>query len=426
MNDMSLLKQDTAFHKLFLLFKQRYESLGRIGGSVSLKKFSNEEITAISGLTGFSEEELLSKQSISLLRFEKALQQTKYQYGSLLLFLETYFGEPLVANKDRLSHEKEQEALFAENMKTQFPSISWYIKWISGKPADSRWVWSLYKDNSAALIIYFSLLEKAYLSLLDEKSFIRMPLFAQKITGNPHAFDKNEALGKMLLHLLTVDQMNKRAEIVFSKTTEEENDLLGMYGLLRDDLWSFVTTQNLAAEIDGSIHPVWKSAYETKTVLNIPLKELIKVDAVHPFEEQTVWVVENSSVASTLMDLVPNVSIVCTHGQLRIAGWRLIELLAASSVPIYYSGDLDPEGMLIADRLVSRYPQNIHLWRMDAKTYLERMSDEQISETRLNKLNKLHHPELKEIAKWMNEHKKAAYQEAVVELLVLDMDRQGE
>lgn len=425
MNDLSLLKREAAFHRLFLLFKQRYESLGRIGGSISLKKFSRKEITAISGLTGFSEEELMAKQSISLMKFEKTLQQTKYQYDSLLLFLEAYFGEPLVAKKESIAHEREQELKFAENLKTKLPSISWYIDWFSVKTPDSRWIWSLYKKNSGELVTYLVFLEKAYAAVLNEKSFIRMPLFAQKVTGNPHAFDKNETLGKMLLHLLTIDQIMKETEISFSKSTEEENELLGFYGLLRDDLWSFVTTQNLAAEIGGSIHPVWKSAYETKTVLNIPMKELIKLDAVYPFEGSAVWVVENSSVASTLMDLVPNASIICTHGQLRLAGWRLIELLAASNATIRYSGDLDPEGLLIADRLVSRYPQNIHLWRMDTETYLEWMSDEDVSKNRLNKLNRLHHPELKQIAGFMNKYKKAAYQEAVVELMAGDMDGQA-
>jgi uncharacterized protein (TIGR02679 family) len=194
--------------------------------------------------------------------------------------------------------------------------------------------------------------------------------------------------------------------------------------LIRDDLWSFVTSQNILAETDQGIHPVWKAAQETGTVLNLPLKELIKVDKVYPYERNVVWVVENSSVASTLMDLAPHAPIICTHGQLRIAGWRLIELLASSDVTIYYSGDLDPEGMLIADRLVRRFPESVRLWRMDEKSYLEAMSEEIISNKRLSQLNRLHHSGLNKVAEVMEREKRAGFQEAMVEVMGEDLKRE--
>jgi uncharacterized protein (TIGR02679 family) len=310
-------------------------------------------------------------------------------------------------------------------VKAKFPQIDWYIDWISSKPADTRWIWSVYKEDAARLYSYFEYLEKAWGFIGKEKMFIRMPLFAQKVTGNPHAFDRNAILGKMLLHLLTVDQKNKEeGESSFSKTSEEENDLLGFYGLIRDDLWSFVTCQNILAETDQGMHPVWKAAQETGTVLNLPLKELIKVEKVYPYKRNVVWVVENSSVASTLMDLAPHTPVICTHGQLRIAGWRLIELLASADVTIYYSGDLDPEGMLIADRLVRRFPEAVRLWRMDEKSYLEGMSEEIVSDKRLSQLKKLHHPGLNKVAEVMQREKRAGYQEAKVEVMGEDLKRE--
>jgi uncharacterized protein (TIGR02679 family) len=425
MSDLSLLKREPAFHKLFLLFKKKYESLGRIGGSVSLKSFSDDDLKIISGLTGFSVEELSGKQSITLLKFEKSLQRTRYQYDSLLSFLEDYFEESLIVNKDRLILEQERELQFLNEMKARFPQIEWYIDWISSKSADTRWIWGVYKEDPAILSSYFEYIEAAWKFLEEEKIFLRIPLFAQKITGNPHSFDRNTILGKMLLHLLTVDQkMKEDDEISFSKTSEEENDLLGFYGLIRDDLWSFVTCQNILAETDQGVHPVWKAAQESGTVMNLPLKELIKVDKVYPYERNVVWVVENSSVASTLMDLAPHAPIVCTHGQLRIAGWRFIELLVRSDVTIHYSGDLDPEGMLIADRLLRRFPESVRLWRMDERSYLEAMSEEVITEKRLSQLNKLRDHGLNKVAEVMQREKRAAYQEALVEVMVEDLRRQ--
>jgi hypothetical protein len=51
------------------------------------------------------------------------------------------------------------------------------------------------------------------------------------------------------------------------------------------------------------------------------------------------------------------------------AGWLMVELLAASGVTINYSGDLDTEGMLIADRLELRFPDAVRLWRVDEQSY---------------------------------------------------------
>lgn len=422
MNDLSLLKKEKAFQKLFHLFRKRYEALGRIGGSVSLKSFSSDELKAISGLTGFSVEELRGKQSITLLRFEKELSRTRYQYDSLLSFLEDYFGESLVANKERLEQEQKREVHFLSDMKEKFPQLDWYIDWISSKSTDTRGIWKVYKENPTELVHSLEYLKKAWILIEEERTFIRLPLFAQKVTGNPHAFDRNTMLGKMLLHLLTVDQITKEADLSFSKTSEEENDLLGYYRIIRDDLWSFVTSLNLIAENDQGIHPVWKAAQETGAVLNLPLKELVKVDKVYPSQGNIVWVVENSSVASTLMDLVPTAPIICTHGQLRIAGWILMEQLAISGQTIYYSGDLDPEGMLIADRLVRRFPGNVRLWRMDEQSYFEAVSEEIVSDKRLSQVDNIQHSGLKEVAEVMKKEKKAGYQEAMVEVLVGDIE----
>ncbi|WP_175585143.1 TIGR02679 family protein [Alkalihalophilus pseudofirmus] len=421
MDNLNLLRNEPAFHKLFLLCKKKYESLGRIGGSVSLKTFTEPEIITLSGLTGIAPDQLMTKQTLTLTTLENALAETKFEYDSLRSFLEAYFGETLISKKEREKIEQADELVFSMQMKKQFPIISWYIDWLIGKTADTRWIWSLYKGNHESVSAKLSLLESAYNTLAEGKSYVRLPLFAQKITGNPHAFDRNEELGKWLLHLLTVDQLRKGTEITFNKTTEEENELLGQYKLLRDDLWSFVTCRGLIAERNGEIHPVWSAAIETNSVLNLPLKEMINIDTAYPHSSNTVWVAENSSVASTLMDAAPHAAIICTHGQLRLAGWRLLELLATRDIEIHYSGDIDPEGLLIADRVLERFKNRVKLWRMDDVTYEDGISGDVMSEIRLSKLDKLRHPKLQQIATLMRKHKKPTYQEAVIERLVEDL-----
>ena len=98
-----------------------------------------------------------------------------------------------------------------------------------------------------------------------------------------------------------------------------------------------------------------------------------------------VYIVENKMVFSYLMEQVQgkNVSLLCTSGQPRYAALKLISLIVQSGIPIYYSGDLDPDGIGIADRLWQRFGNRIQFLEAHQritgtvfqKKYLERMAE---------------------------------------------------
>ena len=48
----------------------------------------------------------------------------------------------------------------------------------------------------------------------------------------------------------------------------------------------------------------------------------------------------------------------CMNGQPRLTGLMLLDLLEKSGTTIYYSGDLDPEGILIAQKLADYYRES--------------------------------------------------------------------
>src|SRR5690606_7264571 len=107
----------------------------------------------------------------------------------------------------------------------------------------------------------------------------------------------------------------------------------------------------------------------------------------------------------TLMDANPAAPIICTHGQLRMASWRLLDLLG-DNAEIYYSGDLDPEGIRIAEKITERYAGRVHLWHMNLKNYHMGKSDI-LSEERLAKLQ--HVKILPEVVHQMRHDKQASY-----------------
>jgi hypothetical protein len=122
------------------------------------------------------------------------------------------------------------------------------------------------------------------------------------------------------------------------------------------------------------------------------------------------------------METIPSAPIICTHGQIRLAGWQLLDRLVQSNCMLYYSGDIDPEGVVIAARLKKRYKEHLVLWRMDREAYEQSLSNEDISE-RLPKLNRISNPELDDVISLMEDVKRAGYQEGILSYLISDIRR---
>lgn len=424
MNDkVQVFRVEPGFLKLFRLFKEKYRSLGRIGGTVSIRSFSFKEVESIAGYLGQSVEEIMEKGTVSLLSFEKELPQTGFAEYSLIELLEEVLAETILTKSEENGREEIKERNFFQRLLAACPQGSWWWDWIESRPPESRWIWSLYKQDSIELQEKLKTIFGAFQDLpFHNNKYERLPLFAQRTTGNPHFFDSNLVTGKLLINCMQVDQQLKGLrEPGMPKTTEELNDLLSSYGLMRDDLWSFVSCRGFLAEGEMGLHPVWKAAAEIGTVLNVPFKELLKLKSIWPESGRKVWVVENSSVCSTIVDEVPRAPIICTHGQLRTASWMMLDLLVESGAQLCYSGDLDPEGVLIAHRLKERYQDHVTIWRMDVDSYEKTISEEDIS-SRLSKMDPINSSELVEVINVIRVRKKAGYQEGLVSELVRDIE----
>ncbi|MDR7077413.1 uncharacterized protein (TIGR02679 family) [Neobacillus niacini] len=422
-NKVQVFRDEPGFIKLFTLFKEKYRSLGRVGGTVSIQFFSIKEVESIAGFFGQSAEDIFEKGKVSLLSFEKQLSRTGFPDWTLIELLEEILEEPILTKSIEKGLENEKERNFFQELLAACPQGSWWWDWIESRPPDSRWIWSLYKQDSIELLEKLKTVFSAFQDLsFHNKKYERLPLFAQRTTGNPHFFDSNLVTGKLLINCMQVDQQLKGLrEPGMPKTTEELNDLLSSYGLMRDDLWSFVSCRGFLAKGEMGIHPVWKAAAEIGTVLNVPFKELLKLKSIWPESGRKVWVVENSSVCSTIVDEVPRAPVICTHGQLRTASWMMLDLLVESGYQLFYSGDFDPEGILIAQRLKDRYQDLVTVWRMDADSYEKVISEEDIS-SRLSKVDSVTSPELVEVVNAIRLRKKAGYQEGLITDLVRDIE----
>ncbi|MHB1394744.1 MAG: DUF2399 domain-containing protein [Clostridia bacterium] len=142
------------------------------------------------------------------------------------------------------------------------------------------------------------------------------------------------------------------------------------------------------------------------------------------------YVFENPAVFSSVLDKLSDVdgnkiaihaSLICTYGQVKIAALVLMDMLANNGCKMYYSGDFDPEGLQIADRLKSRYGDKLIFWHYKVEDYLLAKSDNRIDPSRLKKLDSIKDQELVELAIIIKAQGVAGYQERLIEELLGDV-----
>ncbi|MBA4493434.1 TIGR02679 family protein [Paenactinomyces guangxiensis] len=435
---------EEGFHRLLLRMIEKYRSLGRIGGSVRITNLSKQEAAVLSS---FFRKEMEPGQEARVLikEFERFLQESRFSHIHCLELLEGFAGEKLMSKREQKERNHNKKQLFFQQIQEKFSSsfVSTWIRSILSLSAETRLIHHLYEQQQDRLAADMMVVANALVELEKKKGsngivlverMERFPFFAERITGNPHGFDLHTTRGKMLFNALRVIGTGSyQGEVFRLKLTqaEENNQLLHSFGLLRDDILNFVTTTGLLA-LDHESRPlaVWKAAIQERCVLNIPLKEMVKVRRVKPANSKLrkVFVLENSGLFSALFEALIKEGIhpplICTHGQINTCSLILLDQLASNGTCIYYSGDFDPEGLLIADRLDQRYPGRVILWRFSAEDYQACRLEQVLEEYRIKKLKNIKSPKLVEVASAMSRLRQAGYQESLFQFLLEDIRRE--
>ncbi|WP_144462179.1 TIGR02679 family protein [Siminovitchia fortis] len=422
------VRSEPGLDRLLRALLERYIQLGRIGGSVKLANLTSEEKESLS-LFFRKDYSRQASASISFAAFEKALLKTKFAEIDIQALLNAYAGKKVYTRNEAEELYQLQKYHFFRELQQVHPQYGSWIEYVRKKGRGTRAIHQLYDENPEYLRKLIHIVCDALSQLPAAPKYERLPFFAQKITQNPHAFDMDQHGGRILLHALQF-LLWERGEIPYIRgrlNAEEANDLLQNFQLLRDDLLNFVTFTGLTGETVSGEHPVLKAANEVKAVLNFPLREAAKLRSCRPVKGNAVFIVENSGVCSELLDRWPFPSpppLISTNGQFKLASLLLIDLLTAGNTFIYYSGDFDPEGLLMANRLLNRCPSKIKLWRYSVEDYRSCRAKVDISKKRLAKLDKLESNELLCLKKEIISAKKAGYQEELVPLLLKDMKKQ--
>ncbi len=430
-------RRKKGFERSFMLIRQKMESFGKTSGKVILNNVSLEERLALQSFLAknFKEDSI----SFSLKTFEEALSETKFTGITLKELIEEYFNESIVSNKDKKIKISKLKSEIRNNIQNNINRdfgtdnpLSIMIGEMSDKEFNTL-VQTCYgksynttKDNESKIINIvlksISPIGKVF-EILDNlgDSTVRLAVLAMKCTGDPHAFDRDRTEGKLLLKFLRNLDKDFYTEHKNHLSAEDILELYILHSIRPDDISSFTVLHGIRLYNGEESHPAYDSFIEKHEFYLTSLSNLSSITRAVPINKD-VFVVENQMVFSQLCDACPNASIICTSGQIKTASLLVIDLLCKEDCNLYYNGDFDGEGLTIANRIIKRNSEKIHLWRISVEDYRKSVSSVELGEDRLKKLERIDNPELLETVKLISENKKAGYQEMLINDLIFDIN----
>ena len=416
---MLYFKARPVYKKLFLKMRDKYVGLGHFGGTAMLTSLSREEK---SQLGGFFQRDYTSNKTITISAdlMKKCLESSKFAGLTWELILETYFGEPLQVKKEiELAESKRREDYFAEILESisDESGREWLRSILEEKKEGYLLITQLYKESPEELrsILTYVTTGIAKLKVFqDKKQKELLAVFSANVTGNPHYFDEGKTGEKLLFNYLGERNFDLKQDGL--SRAEYKNRIYYEAGILKDE----VSNDALAYGIhgwkpDGGLHEGIEGFLENREPVKLTLQTIGRLEKVCGQSSQ-VYVVENPAVFSVLIREYPQRTVICGNGQLRLAVLILMDKFSCDTV-FWYAGDFDPEGLLIAQKLKVRYGERLKLWKYEADLYETYLSEVELSDRRMKKLEQVSVQELQEIREAMYKKRRSAYQESMMEAL---------
>ena len=403
-------------------FVEKYASLGYAGGNVLLGRLKKDDIETLEGLFTKNYHGRISA-SISATKLQKVIDQSRFAGVTLEEVLRCYYKAPLKSNREEVAERAQEEQEFFQEILEGYRG-SFAAEWLSAATMDKAPLYRVLVQKYRADKERFKEILLFVMVALNElpihaNSYEYLAVFSTKITGNPHYFDDKSESNYLLWQgiLYYCEKMVSKEFTAFEHSfrLDQKKEILYRVGLIRDEISNSTIVYGIQArKKNGETHMGLEGFHHEKESVQLSLLTVSELDQVWCYTDR-IYVVENPSVFASILKVAgEKCSVLCVSGQPCLASLVLLDKIAQQGVTIYYSGDCDPEGLCIADRLKLRYGTNLELWLMEERYYIQSISNKKISERRLKMLDGLQDEGLQEIAQRMSHEKRAGYQEKIM------------
>lgn len=413
---LDLINSNKIYKQILKEVYNKYKKYGKITGSFSLKATSTKEKEI---LFNFDSQSIINGKAKIKCSTVKELFNRLLKDSTFEELLVKVIGEELKTTKEIKSEEKKAEEEFYNEILNCADNGSgklWFKEIILNKSKGYNIITRRYKqekeDNKLnklkrdIILVINSLNNLPYV----KGEYENIAVFAAVNTKDSHFFDMDNYTGKLFIKGI--------ACIINKDEPKEINELNELYydvGILKDEISNHTTIYGVSAfNKDNEEIPSIKEFNKWKEPLQISISNLLKVKYLK-VKDDTVYVFENPAVFHKVLKVVGNeVSLICTSGQLNLSSYIILNKIKDLK-GIYYAGDFDPEGLIIAYKIKKKYKDKVKFLSYTKENYKKSMSHKVIEEKSMRQLDKISCLELQDIIDELKINKKAAYQELLID-----------
>ena len=395
MDYLDYFNNNNGLKRFMLKAKEKYQSYGKVTGVITLDNITYEEAVSLTDFFARKFEEGKTYK-IKISEFNKVLEKSRFQdFEFTDYFSSTYDDFSYLTNTLKKRKLQEEFISFIEDLFLELKSEKFkefFVENIYKNISVMHNIRNKFKQDKKNLRKELLMIDKLICNIPDKITYL--PIYAS-ITSNPHYLDFNTKTSNLFFKILSYILEEKTPV-----TNEEKIKLLELINVYTDSISNYVITYNLVCDKKMPF-----------SIMNLNIDNIFNISNVKG-KHNKIFVFENPSILNYFKNKDLDISIIITSGIPNLAFYKLLENINISTI-LYYNGDYDPEGLLIADKLNNKY-NNIKLFLYDAKSYFNTNPSVNISKNRLHKLELIKSNELSLVKKLLLENKKAGYQENIL------------
>jgi len=403
-------KSNSGYNRFVKGIYDKYRSLGKFTGMVKLKKLSSDEANVLSRLFGVSMNSF-ENVNLSIKKFLKIMSESKYNDFDIAIFISEYFDISLESKSAEKAKKRETEMEFYEQFCVgNSLGNAWMREVVSQRDVSFKIIHERYNKDKVSLereIVNII----SYINNLPQESTL-LSIYSASITGDPHYLDLDGTHSSLFFYALCYLD-----EIKYPVSREDKILLLSKFNILIDNLSNSVITYKLISDSNAINEFSKNDEALVFTMQNIMNRKVFSGIS------DCVFVFENPSILSYIIANKLNISVVIVGGFPNTCVYLLLDKLVKNGCALYYNGDFDPEGLLIAQMLKDRYEDKINLLCYDKESYVKSKSKKLISESRLKKLDKVFNRDLIVMKKLLYENCISGYQENLMDMLMMEIKK---